>query len=165
MKGKRVITIMTLVLLTCPLWGQQVSKEVAMKKAYSFVTAWHGDRTDARRSMKQTPQLELANNRDELYVFNDEANGGFVVISGDERMPDVLAYADEGRYDEEDCPENMRAWFDGYAQQIAYLRAHPEAKVASRRAPERENIPQLLTCWFNQNAPYNNKCPMMGKKH
>lgn len=90
MKGKRVITIMTLVLLTCPVWGQQVSKEVAMKKAYSFVTAGHGDRTDARRSMKQTPQLELANNRDELYVFNDEANGGFVVISGDERMPDVL---------------------------------------------------------------------------
>lgn len=165
MKGKRVITIMTLVLLTCPLWGQQVSKEVAMKKAYSFVTAGHGDRTDARRSMKQTPQLELANNRDELYVFNDEANGGFVVISGDERMPDVLAYADEGRYDEEDCPENMRAWFDGYAQQITYLRAHPEAKVASRRAPERENIPQLLTCWFNQYAPYNNKCPMMGTKH
>jgi len=165
MKGKRVITIMTLVLLTCPLWGQQVSKEVAMKKAYSFVTAGHGDRTDARRSMKQTPQLELANNRDELYVFNDEANGGFVVISGDERMPDVLAYADEGRYDEEDCPENMRAWFEGYAQQIAYLRAHPEAKVASRRAPERENIPQLLTCWFNQDAPYNNKCPMLGTKH
>ena len=159
MKGKRVITIMTLVLLTCPLWGQQVSKEVAMKKAYSFVTAGHGDRTDARRSMKQTPQLELANSGDELYVFNDVANGGFVVISGDERMPDVLAYADEGRYDEEDCPENMLAWFDGYAQQIAYLRAHPEAKVALRRAPERKNIPQLLNCWFNQSAPYNNKCP------
>ena len=107
----------------------------------------------------------LANDRDEFYVFNDEANGGYVVVSGDERMPDVLGYSYTGHFDAETIPCNMRAWLEDYANQVVYLRSHPEVP-ASRRAPkERKEIRPLLKCHFGQNKYYNEKCPIVDGEH
>ena len=71
-----------------PLSAQYVTKEIAMEKAYAFMNKSSKSRSDIPKTMK----LTLATDRDVFYVFNDEANGGYVVISGDTRMPDVLAY-------------------------------------------------------------------------
>ena len=139
--------------------AQQVSKEIALQKAQSFISNDVSFHQSARRSPHQAPKLVLANNSSELYVFNDEANGGYVVVSGDERMPDVLAYSYNGFYDANNLPCNMKAWMEDYAAQVTYLREHPEAKVAKRATMERKTIGPLLTCWFNQRTPYNNKCP------
>ena len=109
---------------------------------------------------RKAPQLVLATSRDEFYVFNDQVNSGYVVISGDKRMPDVLAYSYDGFYDADHLPCNMQAWMEGYAEQVRYLRAHPEAKVSKRNATERENIGPLLTCSFGQDRHYNDKCPV-----
>jgi hypothetical protein len=43
------------------------------------------------------------------YVFNTEYNSGYVVVSGDDRTDDILAYSTEGSFDEENMPENVRA--------------------------------------------------------
>ena len=138
-----------------PLSAQYVTKEIAMEKAYAFMNKNSKSRSDLPKTMK----LTLATDRDEFYVFNDEANGGYVVISGDTRMPDVLAYSDNGQYDTNHLPCNMKAWMEEYASQVKYLRAHPEAKATRGTTPERENIAPLLTSAFGQWAPYNNKCP------
>lgn len=144
-------------LLACclPLSAQYVTKEIAVEKAYAFMNKNSKSRSDLPKTMK----LTLATDRDEIYVFNDEANGGYVVISGDARMPDVLAYSDNGQYDTNHLPCNMKAWMEEYASQVKYLRTHPEAKATKGTTPERENIAPLLTCAFGQWAPYNNKCP------
>ena len=144
--------------------AQQVSKEIALQKAQSFISKNVSHPQSVRRSSRQAPKLVLANNSSELYVFNDEANGGYVVVSGDERMPDVLAYSDNGLYDADNLPCNMKAWMEEYAAKVAYLREHPEAKVTKRVATERHSISPMLTCWFSQWTPYNDKCPTVDGK-
>jgi len=155
-----------LVFLTSPLMllAQQVSSELAKQKALTFLTKSDKSSTNRSASIK-TPRLVLANDRDEFYVFNDEANGGYVVVSGDERMPDVLGYSYTGHFDAEDIPCNMRAWLEDYANQVIYLRAHPEVPASRRTANEREEISPLLKCHFNQENYYHDKCPILDGEH
>ena len=160
-KSVRSIMLVAL-LLGCVLSlpAQQVTQEAALKKAEQFL----GKASLSRRAPQKTPQLTLANNRDEFYVFNDKANGGYVIVSGEERMPDVLAYSYDSRFDADNIPCNMKAWLEGYAEQVKYLRTHPEAS-ARRTTTERKNVGPLLTCWFNQDTPYWNKCPEVDGEH
>ncbi len=159
-KSVRSIMLVAL-LLGCVLSlpAQQVTQKAALKKAEQFL----GKASLSRRAPK-APQLTLANNRDEFYVFNDKANGGYVIVSGEERMPDVLAYAYDSRFDADNIPCNMKAWLEGCAEQVKYLRAHPETS-ARRTTTERENVGPLMTCWFDQITPYNDKCPEVDGEH
>ena len=100
--------------------AQQIREQDAFVKAQQFFAKT--GRTHATRGTVKykAPELVLANNSDEYYVFNDIANGGYVVISGDERMPDVLAYSYDGYFDTDNLPCNMRAWMEGYSEQVKY---------------------------------------------
>ena len=155
-----------LVFLTSPLMllAQQVSSELAKQKALTFLTK--SDKSSTKRSASnKTPRLVLANDRDEFYIFNDEANGGYVVVSGDERMPDILGYSYTGHFDAENIPCNMRAWLEDYANQVIYLRSHPEVQASRRSTTERKEISPLLKCYFNQGKYYNDKCPIIEGEH
>ena len=145
------------------LCAQQVSEEVAEQKAMSFLMQnTPSDYSIQRRASRKDPQLRLANQQDEFFVFNDDANGGYVIVSGDERMPDVLGYSYESTFDAENVPENMQALLDGYAAQVAYVRAHSEVLESPRKVASLGNISPMLTSHWNQREPYNNKCPLVG---
>ena len=149
-----------------PASAQQVSKEVALEKAIAFLQKFQSSNPNMRKAPHKAPQLALANNRDEFYIFNDEANGGYVIVSGDERTPDVLGYSDGGRYDSKNVPCNMQAVLDGYAEQVAYLRAHPEYKIpVSKRTDETKVAPLLGETAWDQWWPYNEMCPTIDGQH
>lgn len=45
------------------------------------------------------------------YVFNSTAsNGGFVIVSGEDRFATVLGYSDKGTFSIDDAPDNVRQW-------------------------------------------------------
>ena len=160
---KNIISLFVLLMAgALSLSAQQVTREDALSKAEQFF-----NRSDvvSRRAVRKAPQLTLANDRSEFYVFNDEANGGYIIISGDERMPEVLGYSYDGHFDAEHIPCNMQALMENFACQVDYLRTHPEAIVTKRRSPDRENIAPMLTCSFGQGYPYNNKCPEADGEH
>ena len=146
-----------------PLSAQYVGKDVALGKANAFLN--RSGKSRAVDDPSSARQLSLANDRDEFYVFNDEDNGGWVIVSGEERMPDVLGFSPDGNFDADNIPCNMKAWLEDYARQVDYLRAHPEAMVTRSTTSEREDISPLLTCWFDQDAPYNSKCPEIEGVH
>ena len=148
-----------------PLSAQYVTKEAAKEKAYAFLKRSANLKSETKKAPRKAPALTLASNRDEFYAFNDQANGGYVVISAEERMPDVLAYSYNSHFDADNMPCNMRAWMEKYAQQVQYLRTHPEAKAVQQTASERTNVAPLLSCWFYQGYPYNNKCPEVNGEH
>ena len=142
--------------------AQQVTEKAALSKAKKF---FNKPDVVSRRAARKTPQLTLANNRNEFYVFNDEANGGYVVVSGDERMPDVLGYSYTGHFDAANIPCNMKAWLEEYAAQVKYLQEHPEVKVATHSETNRPSISPLLTANWDQGYPYNLKCPIVDGEH
>lgn len=110
--------------------------------------------------------LELAYtaNNKEYYAFNASGAEGYVLVAGDDRMPAVIGYSDEGEFNPNDMPENMRDWLEGYAQQVRYLQLHKDARIASSTQYTAGNVYPLLgnTKW-NQSAPYNNMCPTYTK--
>ena len=155
------------------LWASAspISEQQALAKAKSFLFSGGSSRRGMPRSAtslklaairhyKATEQLMAPS----LYVFNVGDDGGFVVVSGDDRLPPVLGYADSGTYDEGTMPVNMRKWLDSYALQMEWLNRHPET-ATPRKVVNGGTISPLLKSKWGQNSPYNDLCPSYEEGH
>ena len=99
------------------------------------------------------------------YVFNAESDNGYVIVSGDDRTPEILGYVDHGSFDEEQIPENMKSWLQLYVDQIKFLidnnitvdKRALRARAMSRAT--RHSVPVMITSRWNQGQPYNITCP------
>lgn len=103
------------------------------------------------------------------YVFTPVSGAiGFTVISASDLTRDaILGYSETGSFDPENLPVNMRAWLDGYAAQIAAAEksgCQTASYVRQRAATQRQPIAPLVTTYWNQSAPYNNRCPVLGTR-
>ncbi|MBR3390552.1 MAG: C10 family peptidase [Prevotella sp.] len=156
-KNIYLLSMLVVALFTLPLSAQQVSMETARMRASAFLNKAAG--STAKKAPRKAPQLSLVSTSNELYIFNDDANGSHIIMSSDERMPEVLGYSYEGTIDSDAIPCNMQAWLDDCAAQVRWLREHPEAAAERRKSPQRADIAPMLTCQFNQGYPYNLKCP------
>lgn len=161
---KLSLLLLSLAFGSAAVSAQPVSVTAAKERALDF---WHQKSpasASARKAPRQEPRLVMTPSLDGLYVFNDEANGGYVVVSGEERMPAVLGYSSTGRYDKNDESGNLNAWLDLYAGQVAYLKSHPgERAVAGSNDGHKPPIEPLLDCAWGQREPYNNMCPKKKK--
>lgn len=104
------------------------------------------------------------------YVFNVDADKGFVIVGGDDNADEIIGYSDTGSIDPDNIPENMQAWLDGYVENMKLIEKYgvketPSQRKASRRAGARQTIAPLLTTKWNQHAPYNLKCPKGGSSN
>ena len=107
------------------------------------------------------------------YIISRGANQGFVVVSGDDCMPEILGYTEEGDFDENNVPDNFRAWMQHRANIIEYAQQNglniPRAKRAETMAKAetagKVDVPYLLTSLWHQSGPYNDKCPMMSDRN
>ena len=149
------------------IFAQQISKEAALWKAQAFLSKDTNGGLSARRTPRKAPKLVLANDCDELFIFNDEVNGGYVIVSGDERMPDVLGYTYDGHFDANNVSCNLNAWLEGYAKQINLLRTN--SGVNSKSSPKANSswnpISPMIECKWGHWTPYNNQCPERGGEH
>ena len=103
-----------------------------------------------------------------FYVFN--ADRGYVIVSGDDRMAPVLGYADSGTFDEENMAEGLRWLLQTYKEQMEQLdelfALHEAKMLAPAKNPSRlyhtmarHSIDPLLPMNWNQGDPYNLLCP------
>ena len=135
---------------------QALQKAQKFMKGKSFVVA-------GARSMSPDKTAEEPSS---FYVFNAENQGGFVIVSGDDRTPEILGYADSGRLDMDNLPSNVKAWLDGYDQQIKSL---GNRQVKALTSTPKAAIPALIQTQWDQGAPYNLQCPTVqtdeGEQH
>lgn len=55
------------------------------------------------------------------YVFNDQAEGGFVIVSGDDTADNaILGYSTEGTLTEGNMPEALRLSLQEYAEVVKF---------------------------------------------
>ena len=64
--------------------------------------------------------------------WSDDGWQHYTGVSGDDRTVPVLGYGETGSFDVDNMPENMKAWLQGYVDQIEWLNAHPETPVATK---------------------------------
>ena len=179
-KKKRVILSLLGLIAGCVFtFAQQRSEEEALQIAQSFF----GKEARARGAAPTKAQMTLVpphavdkliysenvvskldNLHQAFYVFNDEHNKRFVIVSGDERQERVLGYSENGTFSPEDIPCCMAFMLREYSREYDYLSTksfspsdvEKEPESSKRRAPAYYNC--ILETKWGQSAPFNNLC-------
>ena len=100
-----------------------------------------------------------------FYVFNKPDGQGFVIVSADDRAYTILGYSDNGSWDENDLPDNLRAWLESYKQDLETIDRLPDYPAVSTSLATYTPVAPLCQTQWNQNAPYNNLCPSWKSGH
>ena len=97
-----------------------------------------------------------------FYIFNAAGNQGFVIASGDDRTTPILGYTDQGNFDPNKMPANMKAWLENYQEQISMLDQMGVTQTYNETLtvrPTRNSISPMITSHWDQAAPYWDQCP------
>lgn len=143
-----------------------ISPEEALNRAAGFQLTQSGA---TKKAPSKDVEYEVAytftqNGRNCFYVIN-HSGGGFTIVSADDRLCPVLGFSENGSFDYDKMPPNMKWWLEGYEKEIdAYLKHDPTPQFVTtdKRAAfvEREAISPMLTSLWNQTEPYNLMCPI-----
>ena len=116
---------------------------------------------------KMFPISETLHSEQEAFFVYSRSNGeeGFVIVSGDDRLPPVLAYSNDNSFTSDNLPPAVRYWLECYTQEYTVLNnscnssTYPEEETTDH-ATERQGVSPLLnnTMW-GQGNPYNLLCP------
>ncbi|MBQ5982403.1 MAG: Spi family protease inhibitor [Prevotella sp.] len=94
-----------------------------------------------------------------FHVFNINDGKGFVIASADDVAVPVLGYSENGAFDINNIPINMKEWLEGYGEEIR--KARENGVVPKGNAPvhaSRQKINPMIKSTWDQGAPYNNMC-------
>ena len=155
---KRTTLFLFVFLMAIMSWADNVTVQQALQQAQSFVR----QREDAGSRPKRVKgsaasQLTMVKQVSGLYLFNVGDNGGFVVVSNDDSTVPVLGFSDRGAIDPDNMPSNMRAWLQGYADEIAWARKNHITNPTPAKAGSHSTAPvaPLMTTVWGQNSPFN----------
>ena len=137
-----------------------VTVSQAQSVAQQFVSANASMRAPARggTSLTLAHEAKAASGLADFYVFNRGAEGGYVMVAGDDAALPVLGYSDSGTFDYDQLPCNAKWWLEQYQKEIQWLRNHPGTTPRKAQQLTTSVSPLLKTKW-NQDAPFNNQCP------
>ncbi len=161
---KKSLLLILGLLLTTSLFAGPVGKEEAKAKALAFLNGTVSQRAGVAKAPRRLQDLSLASSGDAYHVFNIGASNGFVIVSGSDLTPDIIGYTDEGAFDAQNIPDNMKEWLQEYTNQIAWMEKQGEATASAskvRKAPAgvKAAIAPLIQTKWNQGNPYNYYCP------
>ncbi len=103
------------------------------------------------------------------YIFSRGEGKGFVVIAGDDILPEVIGYTESGNFDPNNMPPSFVDYLYGMELAIdkynEYVEKHGaaaalKARRASRRAKATRDLGPLMTSSWEQGWPYWDLCPI-----
>lgn len=145
------------------------AKAIALQKAESL-----GISNSGVALSKQSPAGDNVDGK-AYYLFDNGGGNGFVIVSGDDRLPDVIGYATKGSLSEGEMPIQLKSLLDSYEKNYAEI-VGDNAKLESITA-ERMALANTLTASntvvqpllgdiaWGQDTPYNNLCPKIDGKN
>lgn len=180
MKNNRLLLfagslLIPMVVMAGPRSFQQ-AKAIAEKQAALLgVTIDQKAMTKAR---KQGDKGEMNLSQESYYVFPNANSKGFTIVSGDDRLPEIVGYSSQGSYDENNLPEGFISFMKAYQnlynkvnlgdaealKNLAEIKAWRNKKNASA-ASTSAVAPLLGNIEWDQTSPYNNMCPKYDSVH
>ena len=191
MKNNRLLLfagslLMPMVVMAGPRSFQQ-AKAIAEKQAALLgVTIDQKAMTKAR---KQGDKGEMNLSQQSYYVFPNANSKGFTIVSGDDRLPEIVGYSSQGSYDENNFPEGFISFMKAYQnlynkvnfgdaealKNLAEIKAwrnkiaqkkNAESSQANASAASTSAVAPLLgNIEWDQTSPYNNMCPKYDSVH
>lgn len=168
MKNNRVKPFF-IVALCVSLAASLYARPRTVQQAQQIASEFAGSAGNLKKTMGTSTQLAYTRSGDSqplFYVFN--RGEGFVIVSADDRAPEILGYSDAGPFDVDSLPDNFRYLLNSYAAELESLAAAPEAIALPAKAVERSTqatgksvAPLLGSILWDQGDPYNRQCPVM----
>ena len=164
---KRVFLTVLSVTLCFASFAKHVSIETAQRVAVNF---W-------KTQTVKTPVFEEISNTlglDCMYFFVTSDNNGFVIVAADDAATPILGYStSNGIFHTAELPDNLRGWLSHYTEEIKYAQKNnleADQKTASewqkliagvspKSTKGAKAVEPLVGTQWDQDAPYNNKCP------
>lgn len=180
MKNNRLLLfagslLVPMVVMAGPRSFQQ-AKAIAEKQAALLgVTIDQKAMTKAR---KQGDKGKMNLSQQSYFVFPNANSKGFTIVSGDDRLPEIVGYSSQGSYDENNLPEGFISFMKAYQnlynkvnlgdaealKNLAEIKAWRNKKNASA-ASTSAVAPLLGNIEWDQTSPYNNMCPKYDSVH
>ncbi|HNQ68735.1 MAG TPA: C10 family peptidase [Bacteroidales bacterium] len=156
------------------LTAQHVSRDYALQTGINFYKS-HAMAFDLNKSdiqIEKESTITSKSGKDCIYEFSFK-DGGYILVSADNRAYPVLAYSYGDEFDIEDIAPATRLWIDKYLEQFDLIESNSIKstdiiksawqKYYNNETPAPRSIrgvPTMLTTKWNQNYPYNYYCPM-----
>ena len=159
--ASKLTMLLALSLVPPMMLAGPVDETTARQRAQTFLSE-RGVNAQLSHSHRAPAKVQAppATEQNSYYVFNVPQQQGFVIVSGDDRTPAILGYADNGTLNTDDLPPALCWLLEGYEEQIAWLDSH-DLQQQPYKAPARTAIAPLIETRWNQGAPYNSLCPMI----
>lgn len=158
-----------LLMTVSPAIAKQLSEDEARSVAMSFIGKNSPKFNKVTVKDRELKVAYIAERKatNAFYVFNHGDEAGFMIVSADDQLPQVLGYSSTGSFDYASAPENIKWWLSQYEEEVySYLsqeKATSILKAVPRRTADNKTVisPLIKTQW-NQDAPFNNDCPTDG---
>ena len=147
---KKGFLVLTLLLSATANYADNVDFNAALRIARTYVNiskkAAKNLKTRAAATITQQP----------YYVFNDDTGKGFVVVAGDDKMGEVLAYSHEASIDMANLNPEARYLFDSYRQVYEELGKNKGLTTRAETATKAtDDVQPLLKSKWGQDYPYS----------
>ena len=161
---KKNLLLVALAVASLQLTAANVDLASAKQSAQRFLMSQtaNGRFMASQPTIKSAHEVKNSSNASLAAYYIVNTDNGYVVVSGDDRAREILAYGSGSIDNLNDVPDAMRLILDKYQKQMEYLQAHPGVKVQARTATRGISVePMLQTAW-SQDKPYNMKTPRKG---
>lgn len=160
---KDILLLSSIMLIAAgQLSARQLTPEEALKRFKDNAAV----STPLTRAAAGTGQLKLAytasiQKLNTFYVFDKTTEGGYVLVAADDQMPSLLGYVDQGKFNYDKLPSNMK-WY------LSLLAANIKSAVTRGTTvttiSEAEIAPLLGETQWDQMKPFNSEVPMHGSE-
>ncbi len=136
------------------------AKPVDAKRAKAFAKQFiQIDEEDLRATNSNFNQQAKA-----YYIFNAKADKGFVIVSGEDRLPLLVGYADQGHIDQKHFPPQLKALLKHYEARVQTVRQTNEESLRAKKPfihKPKAIVRPLVKALWGQEKPFNDLAPEM----
>ena len=161
---KKIMLFLTAVIVAMSVSAAPVDQVTAQRKAQSFLTneLYAGKIMSPAALNPVLLKAEMGGkvNQPVYYIYNTSTT--FIVVAGDDRAEEILMVGDRPLSNINNLPLGLQDMLGQYKDQIMFLQEHPGLQPTSVQAPNpmlnATTYGPLLTCNWDQEAPYYNQC-------
>ena len=160
---KKIFFLAALVAVAVQAMAGNVDVKTAQAKAGNFLRSHVGSRLmGAAPTIKWTHEVKNSSKATQAAYYIVNTDRGYVIVAGDDRARDILAYGEQPLTDLNDIPDGMQYFLDMYKAELSYLQNNPGLMVKQRAATRGISVAPMLTTAWSQDKPYNMKTPRKG---
>lgn len=159
---KKLLFLIIMAAIGVSATAKPIRKSSAAAKAEKYMFGMSSQSKGMRTQGTGRIRSVLTTDADDVayYAFNAADGKGFVIISGDDELPELVGYSKCGSLSADDMSDGLKYYLECYTE---YVRQMREGLLPARKT-EVDNsytpvVDTLITTLWNQTYPYNKYAP------